>query len=446
MTFALSPKITKKYGAYDSDELRQENISRRVPFGRVELDFYRSYGYHERNISGNYSLAIGFDYDSETYGPCIPDQEARGGCRYAHRKLNPELSYALYEKKGDSFKLVFKSDPFNPFKTEKDGTFDYNSADESVENLYVDDKRNAIAASSTAGDDTINLSKFNRKGKLKWIVRDLPDMPGGSGARVYHLTADNESNIYALYGHEDRGADALTLTKISHKNGRIIWSKRPLKELGFSGSSVRPWGRPLLVVDNESLLVTASGYFDDIDYQATAKVLQLDNKTGAIKDFAVIDNEGSDYSSELFLEKDTVYLRASSRAYSLGEVDSVVSSSLGDNLAQGEVGVNNIKLSAPNKFKAKKVDKIMNFNSIADILEVASDSFLVDITATFASGKNQKEVKSVLAKQDFDFLYDQKKGGLYFNENGADKGFGDGGIIAILKGAPDLNSDNLEFV
>ena len=31
--------------------------------------------------------------------------------------------------------------------------------------------------------------------------------------------------------------------------------------------------------------------------------------------------------------------------------------------------------------------------------------------------------------QDFDFLYDQKKGG--------GQGFGDGGIIAILKGAPD---------
>jgi len=39
-----------------------------------------------------------------------------------------------------------------------------------------------------------------------------------------------------------------------------------------------------------------------------------------------------------------------------------------------------------------------------------------------------------------------KKGGLYFNENGSDKGFGNGGIIAILKGAPDLTSSNLEFV
>ena len=57
--------------------------------------------------------------------------------------------------------------------------------------------------------------------------------------------------------------------------------------------------------------------------------------------------------------------------------------------------------------------------------------------------QKQKAVKS---HTDFDFLYDEKKGGLYFNENGSDKGFGEGGIIAILKGAPDLTSDNLEFI
>ena len=61
-------------------------------------------------------------------------------------------------------------------------------------------------------------------------------------------------------------------------------------------------------------------------------------------------------------------------------------------------------------------------------------------------GKQKKAVMKRLAKQDFDFLYDQKKGGLYFNENGSNKGFGDGGIIAILKGAPDLTSDHLDFI
>ena len=53
---------------------------------------------------------------------------------------------------------------------------------------------------------------------------------------------------------------------------------------------------------------------------------------------------------------------------------------------------------------------------------------------------------SIQYVQDHYFHLDQKKGGLYFNENGSDKGFGDGGIIAILKGVPDLTSDNLEFI
>ena len=103
-------------------------------------------------------------------------------------------------------------------------------------------------------------------------------------------------------------------------------------------------------------------------------------------------------------------------------------------------------LSAPKKYKIKFIDKITNFNPSTDTLEIDTDSFGIDSSATFAVGRNKKVVKKQLTKQDFDFLYDQKKGGLYFNENGSDKGFGDGGIIAILKGAPDLTIDNIEFL
>ena len=108
--------------------------------------------------------------------------------------------------------------------------------------------------------------------------------------------------------------------------------------------------------------------------------------------------------------------------------------------------IRSIGVIAPNKYQNKFADKITNFNPLTDFLEIDTNSFSIDVTATFAAGKNKKTVKKKLAKQDFDFLYDQKKGGLYFNENGAEKGFGDGGIIAILKGAPDLTSDNLEFI
>ena len=48
-----------------------------------------------------------------------------------------------------------------------------------------------------------------------------------------------------------------------------------------------------------------------------------------------------------------------------------------------------------------------------------------------------------LANNDFDFLSDQKKGRLCLKANGSGKGFGDGGIIAILIGAPDLTFNNL---
>ena len=103
-------------------------------------------------------------------------------------------------------------------------------------------------------------------------------------------------------------------------------------------------------------------------------------------------------------------------------------------------------ISIPNKFKIKAIDKITNFNPSIDTLEIDTASFGIDSAPTFAAGKNKKVVKRQLAKLDIDFLYDKKKGALYFNENGSDIGFGDGGIIAFLAKALNLNSDNLEFI
>ena len=135
------------------------------------------------------------------------------------------------------------------------------------------------------------------------------------------------------------------------------------------------------------------------------------------------------------------------KAEFLDEFDHIINPSSSSSVNDG---INNPteqnKLDAPARFNKKSADKITNFNPSTDTLEIDTDSFGIDSSATFASGKNKKEIKKKLAKQDFDFLYDQKKGGLYFNENGSDKGFGEGGIIAILKGAPDLTSDNLDFI
>ena len=103
-------------------------------------------------------------------------------------------------------------------------------------------------------------------------------------------------------------------------------------------------------------------------------------------------------------------------------------------------------IDLPEKFTNKSADKITNFNASTDVIKIDTDSFGIKVSGTFASGKNKRAVMRKLARQDFDFLYDEQKGGLYFNENGADKGFGDGGIIAILKGVPDLTKGNLDFI
>ena len=69
-------------------------------------------------------------------------------------------------------------------------------------------------------------------------------------------------------------------------------------------------------------------------------------------------------------------------------------------------------IAKPSKFMKKAADKILNFNSLSDTLEIDDESFSINGTATFSSDETKKEVKKKLAKKDFNFLYDEKKGGL----------------------------------
>ena len=105
----------------------------------------------------------------------------------------------------------------------------------------------------------------------------------------------------------------------------------------------------------------------------------------------------------------------------------------------------NVTIKKPKIFNKKSADKITNFNLSNGTLKIDTESFEIDQTASFKAVRNSKDIKK-FARKTFDFLYDQKKGGLYFNENGSSKGFGEGGIMAILKGAPDLTASHLELI
>ncbi len=50
-----------------------------------------------------------------------------------------------------------------------------------------------------------------------------------------------------------------------------------------------------------------------------------------------------------------------------------------------------------------------------------------------------KEARRALTLGDSELIYNQRNGFLYFNQNGEEAGHGEGGLFAVLRGAPDLN-------
>ncbi len=91
-------------------------------------------------------------------------------------------------------------------------------------------------------------------------------------------------------------------------------------------------------------------------------------------------------------------------------------------------------------FNAQKVTKVSK-SAAAD----PDASFSVEgiDDGTFAIASSKKELKQLM-KSDADVVYDERKGKLYFNDNGAKKGWGekkDGGLVAKFKGKPELSAD-----
>ena len=59
---------------------------------------------------------------------------------------------------------------------------------------------------------------------------------------------------------------------------------------------------------------------------------------------------------------------------------------------------------------------------------------------------NGKKACKKASKSNNHFVYDEKKGLLYFNDNDKDKGWGDGGLFAKLQGAPELGASDFAIV
>lgn len=91
-------------------------------------------------------------------------------------------------------------------------------------------------------------------------------------------------------------------------------------------------------------------------------------------------------------------------------------------------------------------DHITNFSTKdKDKVQISSSVFGLSSKGTFKIAKNLKSLDK-LSKSNAQFIYNKADGGLYFNQNGTEAGFGTGGIFAILDGKPTLGISSVSVV
>jgi hypothetical protein len=97
--------------------------------------------------------------------------------------------------------------------------------------------------------------------------------------------------------------------------------------------------------------------------------------------------------------------------------------------------------------KQRRVDRILNFSpSDGDALALSRKRFSGIDKLDFTQVNTKKELKSA-ARGDFDVIYLEPRGELYFNQNADARGFGrGGGLFAILETAPSISSEQFTLM
>ena len=112
---------------------------------------------------------------------------------------------------------------------------------------------------------------------------------------------------------------------------------------------------------------------------------------------------------------------------------------------KGKGGPDIFYFNAPEGFGRKAADKIKDFDSTNDVLIFGQGRFKsMSAQPSICFATNHKDFKQAV-KSDSEFIYNNKNGRLYFNENGDQGGFGKGGLFAILNQKPILNELGIGF-
>jgi len=124
--------------------------------------------------------------------------------------------------------------------------------------------------------------------------------------------------------------------------------------------------------------------------------------------------------------------------------DDVLGAGKGADKLTGASGADQFVFNTKDSFGAKGADTITDFNPEEGDQIVLSSNALPGLKTepTFQAVSSKKALKAA-QKSDSDLIYYQPLGQLFYDQNGSGKGFGSGGLFAVLSGAPVLEAADL---
>ena len=211
---------------------------------------------------------------------------------------------------------------------------------------------------------------------------------------------------------------------------------------GTSGFSKSKFGAPndweIVAAEEKEgkyyLEIRAATLNSDPDYWQNYQVFSFDSNG---KNCTIIQNPNGD-----------TYLSTNQFSqYSWIENPSSQSSTVASDKLTGTSKVaDTLTFSRSPQFGAATADRITNFNpKEKDKLQIQLSQFGADAAGTFKIAKNAKALSKALVSS-VDFVYLKSSGELYYNENGAAAGFGNGGVFAVIEGHPTIKAANIGFI